>query len=54
MELLNKFLKENQTDSVFHSHVSMGGIKGKFMFQRDSIDKFWDIYCNLIFENKNI
>lgn len=53
MELLNKFLKENQTDSVFHSHVSMGGIKGKFMFQRDSIDKFWDIYCNLIFENKN-
>lgn len=53
MELLNKFLKENQTDSVFHSHASMGGIKGKFMFQRDSIDKFWDIYCNLIFENKN-
>lgn len=45
---LKKLLKENHVSGVFHSHVSMSGFKGKFMINRESLEKFWGIYCNLI------
>ena len=47
------FLKSHYVDDLFHSHVSLIDPKGKFRFGRDNLEKFWDIYCNLIYTDKN-
>lgn len=53
MDLLKKLLREYYVDGVLHTHVSMSGYKGKFMFGRESLEKFWSIYCDLINKNEN-
>ena len=46
-----QFLKKHYVDDLFHSHVSLIDPKGKFRFGRDNLDKFWDIYNNIIYND---
>jgi phage/plasmid-associated DNA primase len=47
---IKKILKVNRvdTDGVFHTHVSLIKPRGKFQFNRQALEEFWDVYC----ENK--
>jgi P4 family phage/plasmid primase-like protien len=49
---LKKILKANYNDAVFHTHVSLISPKGKFIFDRQTLEEFWDIYCKYIHESK--
>jgi hypothetical protein len=46
-QMIKKMLKENRvdTDGVFHTHVSLITPKGKFQFNRQSLEEFWSAYC---------
>lgn len=45
---LKQILKENHTSGIFHTHVSLITPKGKFQFNRTTLENFWNIYCNYI------
>ena len=45
---LKKILKANYNDAVFHTHVSLISPKGKFIFDRQTLEEFWNIYCKYI------
>ena len=51
---IEQLLRENYVDGVFHTHVSMVQPKGKFQFNRQQLEEFWDKYCMMIKENKNV
>lgn len=48
---VENILKKNYTDGVFHTHVSLIQPKGKFLFNREGFEKFWECYCKLIKNN---
>lgn len=50
---IEKILKDTYTDGVLHTHVSLIKPKGKFQFNRQNLEKFWDLYCKLIEENND-
>jgi len=50
---VEQILRENYVDGVFHTHVSMLQPRGKFQFNREKLETFWDVYCNKIFDDKN-
>jgi len=50
---VEQILRENYVDGVFHTHVSMLQPKGKFQFNREKLEDFWDVYCNKIVEDEN-
>ncbi len=43
-----KILKENRSDALYLTHVSMFKHKGKFCIDRNKRDKFWDAYSGAI------
>ena len=45
---ISKFLKKYYVDGVIHTHVSLINPKGKFQFNREAFENFWDIYCSMI------
>lgn len=46
---IKKTLKQNYAEGVFHTHVSMGSNgRGKYSFNRDKLENFWDIYCDVV------
>ena len=50
---IENLLKKNRVEGIFHSHVCMHGIKGKFLFNRNSLEEFWSLYCKEVQTNKN-
>ena len=44
-ELLKKHFVDSE-DQVWHTHVSMVQPRGKFQFDRNVSDEFWETYCN--------
>lgn len=44
-ELLKKHFVDSE-DTVWHTHVSMVQPRGKFQFDRNISDEFWDTYCD--------
>lgn len=44
---LNSFLRENKTNTAFHTHVSMTNPIGKFTIN-SKMEAFWRIYCSTI------
>ncbi len=53
MDELNKILRTHSVNGVFHTHVSMGNIKGKYQFNRQGLESFWDAYSKVIYEAKD-
>jgi P4 family phage/plasmid primase-like protien len=45
---IKKILKTNRVDGIFHTHVSLIQPKGKFQFNRQTLEEFWEAYCNYI------
>ena len=50
---VEQILRENYVDGVFHTHVSMLQPRGKFQFNREKLESFWDVYCEKIIENED-
>jgi len=38
------FLRNNYVDGIFHTHVSMIQPKGRFLFNREGLESFWELY----------
>ena len=51
---ITKFLKQHYVDGVFHTHVSLINPKGKFQLNRESMEKLWDIYTDLVDDDEEI
>tara|TARA_A100001011_G_C14313335_1_gene846727 strand:+ start:73 stop:2808 length:2736 start_codon:yes stop_codon:yes gene_type:complete len=47
-----KILHDHYVEGVFHSHVSMVQPRGRFQFNRPTLEKFFDEYCDIIYKNK--
>lgn len=50
---IKKILKTNHVDGIFHTHVSLIRPKGKFQFNRQTLEEFWEAYCNFIESNED-
>lgn len=50
---IKKLLRENTVDGIFHTHVSLIKPKGKFQFNRQTLENFWDLYCTYISIDEN-
>ena len=48
-----KFLKSYYVDSVAHTHVGLIDPKGKYFLDREAVENFWNIYCDIINEDDN-
>ena len=51
---IQNLLKQTYVDGVMHSHVSMIKPKGKYLLSRIVLEKFWDLYCPFIMDEKNL
>lgn len=52
---IEKILRNHYVDGgFFHTHVSLIQPKGKYSFNRQGLEEFWDVYNNLICEEKEI
>ena len=46
--VIDSILRQNYTDGLFHTHVSLIDPRGKFQFNRQTEEEFWNAYCELI------
>jgi P4 family phage/plasmid primase-like protien len=47
------YLHSTRSDGVsYYSHVSMINPKGSFYFEKNSIENFWNLYCEAIYKDK--
>lgn len=51
---IKTILQSHRANSVYHTHVSLFNPKGKFQFNRNDLEKFWNEYCDLIYSNLQI
>lgn len=51
--LLQKILRNYYVDGVFHTHVSLIQPKGRYQFNREGLEKFWDRYGELVDSNSD-
>ena len=51
-QTISQILKSNYVDGVFHTHVSMLKPKGKYLFDRKTLENFWDMYCKDMLDEK--
>lgn len=45
---MENILKTHYTDGIWYTHVSMIQPKGKYQFNRESLEKFWESYSDYI------
>jgi len=45
---IEEILRNHYVEGAFHTHVSLLQPKGRFQFNRSSLENFWDVYCNNI------
>jgi len=50
---VEQILRENYVDGVFHTHVSMLQPRGKFQFNREKLEDFWNAYCAKIMNEED-
>lgn len=48
---IQTILRNHKVKGVFHTHVSMGTIKGKYQFNRQDLEEFWKVYGKTLSEN---
>jgi P4 family phage/plasmid primase-like protien len=53
-ETIQKILREHKVRGVFHTHVSMGQTKGKYQFNRESLENFWKVYMGSVHKNPSM
>lgn len=50
---VEQILHHHYADGVFHTHVSMLQPRGKFLFNRQDLETFWEVYCEKIMEEND-
>lgn len=50
---IKKLLRENYVDGVINTHVSLVKPKGRYQFNRQTLEEFWEYYCDLISREEN-
>lgn len=50
---IKKLLKDNYHDGIFFTHVSQITPKGKYQFNRQTLEEFWEYYCKLIYNEED-
>ena len=45
---LEQILRTHYVDGVYHTHVSMINPVGRFQFNRQDIETFWELYCDKV------
>ena len=53
-QTIEELLRNNYVESAFHTHVSLLQPRGRFQFNRNGIENFWDTYCASIQEENCI
>ena len=53
-QTIEQNLRLHYTDCAFHTHVSMVQPKGKYQYNRQDLDNFWEIYENSFDENADL
>lgn len=54
MELtMENLLRENYSDNAFYTHVSLIQPRGKYQFNRQSLEEFWKVYCDTLAKTDN-
>ena len=48
---IQKLLRKYYVDGVFHTHVSLISPKGRYHFDRQGLEEFWEEYCKLVHES---
>jgi len=48
---IQQILRDHKVKGVFHTHVSMGQIKGRYLFNRQDLEEFWKVYGKTINSN---
>ena len=49
-----KVLKDHRSDTLYLTHVSLFGNKGKFCINRNKIKEFWKVYCMSLNDNPDM
>jgi len=52
METVLDILENTRVNSDYHTHVSMTNPKGRYQISRDTMDIFWEKYCDDILEDE--
>ena len=52
--VISQNLENYRVSNNMHTHVSMISPKGKFQLNRQNLENFWDIYSELMINNKDI
>lgn len=50
---ISKFLKANRAETAFNTHYGLIEPKGRYAFSRQNIEEFWNLYCDILYENEN-
>ena len=50
---VEEILRSHYVDGALHTHVSMVQPRGKFQFNRQGLEEFWDTYCQRLLTDKN-
>lgn len=50
-QTIEQNLRQHYTDCTFHTHVSMVQPRGKYQYNRQDLDTFWEIYENSLDED---
>uniref|UniRef100_A0A6C0EK03 SF3 helicase domain-containing protein n=1 Tax=viral metagenome TaxID=1070528 RepID=A0A6C0EK03_9ZZZZ len=50
---IRSILNNNYVDGIFHTHVSLIRPRGKFQFNRQTLEEFWKEYCRVISESED-
>jgi P4 family phage/plasmid primase-like protien len=48
---IKEILKNTYNDGIIHTHVSLITPKGKFQFNRQTLEDFWEVYCNALYND---
>jgi len=48
---VQQILRDNKVKGIFHTHVSMGKNPGKYNFNRQDLEKFWNLYMKELSES---
>tara|TARA_Y100000996_G_scaffold414633_1_gene406099 strand:- start:516 stop:3245 length:2730 start_codon:yes stop_codon:yes gene_type:complete len=52
--VISQNLENYRVSNNMHTHVSMISPKGKFQLNRQNLEKYWDIYSELLINNKDV
>lgn len=50
---IKKILKSAQTDNLWYTHTSMLAPLGKYQFNRDVLELFWNEYCKYVYSEED-